>query len=130
MKMDTWERIGRTLGIVGYTVPGMDIPTEMFARHNQTRFGSGVRTTARYGRPLGVIGAGLMVADLGMTYGPPADDFLDRSTKRMSDNIDIGGRLSLRHTHGYLVSPSNRMRRNPAMKPTVPTTVGGVVYLP
>ncbi len=137
MRFSPVEKLLRTLGGVGTTVSPL-IPF----------IGDGIAyalTTAK--GPVGVgarvmypVGAALGAAQMGYvgyteitgrtTYVSDAREALQDAQKKSADNIDIGGRLSRRHTHGYLVSPRDRMIRNAPLSPTPTYYLGGVVYKP
>lgn len=109
-------RLGQAHGVLGYgAIPGADIPTALTQRYMPKAwpYARGMSSAfVKRASPIAMGASALYTFETTGSRQRLVDVALQRGTGGSSWDSTPKSRLSARHTHGYFVSPKNRMERN------------------
>lgn len=109
-------RLGQTHGVLGYgAIPGADIPTALTQKYMPKSWPYARGMSSSFVRRASPIAMGASALSMWETSGSRqrfVDVALQRGTSGSAWDNTPKSRYSARKTHGFFVSPKDRMRKN------------------
>lgn len=109
-------RLGQGHGVLGYgAIPGADIPTALTQKYMPKAWPYARGMSSTFVKRASPIAMGASALSMWETSGSRqrfVDVALQRGTSGSAWESTPKSRFSARHTHGYFVSPKDRMRTN------------------